>query len=88
MIREIFILMIGILLINILFSLYGISKVPSSAERVVGANLIGTKVVAIMILIAFLRKEEFILDVALTYTLLGYIATLCVAKYLELREER
>lgn len=82
--ETVFAAVIAILLLNIFLSLVGIWRARTPAEKVAGTNLIGTKVMAIMVIMAFYRREAFILDVALTYTLVGYIATILVAKYLEI----
>lgn len=75
----------AILLINVIFCLFRAAKGPSPGDRVIAINMITSKTIAVMALVSFLAHEELFLDVALTYTLIGYTATICVAKYLELK---
>lgn len=56
---------------------------PTSLDRVVVINVIGTKTVVIMVMMSFIYEEHFFVDVALVYALISFIATICVAKYLE-----
>lgn len=56
---------------------------PTSLDRNIVINIIGTKTVVIMVLMSFIYEEYFFIDVALVYALISFIATICVAKYLE-----
>ncbi len=56
---------------------------PTSLDRVMVINVIATKTVVIMVLMSFIYEEHYFIDVALVYALIGFIATICVAKYLE-----
>lgn len=74
----------GIILILATFlCLYRAVVGPSEADRVVAINIIGTKTVVIISLIAFVLKQEFFLDVALVYALISFAATVGIAKYME-----
>lgn len=67
----------------ILFSFIRGIAGPTSLDRVVVLNVIGTKTVVIMVMMSFIYEEAFFVDVALVYALISFIATICVAKYLE-----
>lgn len=56
---------------------------PTSLDRNIVINVIGTKTVVIMVLMSFIYEEHFFIDVALVYALISFIATISVAKYLE-----
>ena len=56
---------------------------PTSLDRNIVINVIGTKTVVIMVLMSFIYEELFFIDVALVYALISFVATICVAKYLE-----
>ncbi|MFW6279281.1 MAG: monovalent cation/H+ antiporter complex subunit F [Bacillota bacterium] len=56
---------------------------PTSLDRNIVINIIGTKTVVIMVLMSFIYEEYYFIDVALVYALISFIATICVAKYLE-----
>lgn len=55
---------------------------PTAADRVVSINIISTKVVTIIVLIALTTKQESYVNVALVYAMIGFVATIGVAKYL------
>ena len=56
---------------------------PTSLDRNIVINIIGTKTVVIMILMSYIYDEIYFIDVAMVYALISFIATICVAKYLE-----
>lgn len=64
-------------------SLYRAYAGPLAADRVVAINVISTKITIIITLIAILTDQEFFIDVAVVYAMMGFIATISVAKYLE-----
>ena len=55
---------------------------PTPEERIVAINMISTKVTAIITMIALITAQTFYVDVALVYALLGFIATIGLAKLL------
>jgi multicomponent Na+:H+ antiporter subunit F len=55
---------------------------PTAADRVVAINMITTKVATIIVMIALVTAQESYVEVALVYALIGFIATIGVAKYL------
>jgi multicomponent Na+:H+ antiporter subunit F len=50
-------------------------------DRILAANLFGTNVVVLIVLIGHLRVTEFFIDVALTYGLVNFITTLALLRY-------
>ena len=56
---------------------------PSVADRVISINVIGTKTVAIMVLVSYVFHKDYFLDIALVYALIAFLATVGVAKYLQ-----
>jgi len=65
-------------------SLYRAVVGPSSADRVVAINVIGTKTVVVLILIGYIFQEvPYYVDVALVYTLISFLLTIGVARYIE-----
>jgi multicomponent Na+:H+ antiporter subunit F len=55
---------------------------PSAADRIVAINMISTKVTTIIVLIALITKQNSYVNVALVYAMIGFLATIAVAKYL------
>ena len=56
---------------------------PTTADRVVAINVIGTKTMVIIALVSFIFGQEFFLDVSLVYALIAFVMTIGVAKYME-----
>ncbi|MFB6266905.1 MAG: monovalent cation/H+ antiporter complex subunit F [Halodesulfurarchaeum sp.] len=54
---------------------------PTVPDRVVALDTIGTNVVAIAVLFAFVTGESLFITVALVLTIIGFISTVTVAKY-------
>lgn len=73
------VVLVGMILFSFIRGIAG----PTSLDRVVVINVIGTKTVVIMVMMSFIYEEYFFVDVALVYALISFIATICVAKYLE-----
>jgi multicomponent Na+:H+ antiporter subunit F len=63
--------------------LYRVVRGPSVFDRLLGAGVIGTKIVTLILLIGelFGRLDMFI-DIALAYAILNFIGSLAVAKYM------
>lgn len=80
--------MINIILITlILLSLLRIVLGPSIWDRLLGFNLLTAKVTILIILIAFDTQTEYLLDIAITYTLLSFIGTIFIANYIQRKEK-
>ena len=63
-------------------SLYRAYQGPTAADRIVAINVISSKVVTIIVLIALLTFQESYVNVALVYAMVGFSATIAVSKYL------
>ncbi len=55
---------------------------PTPEDRIVAINMIATKVTVIIVLIALITRQSTYVGVALIYALLGFIATIGLAKLL------
>jgi multicomponent Na+:H+ antiporter subunit F len=57
---------------------------PGFLNRIVAVNVIGTKIVAILVLMGFLyNRIDMFVDISLVYALLNFVGTVTAAKYLE-----
>ncbi len=63
-------------------ALYRAYRGPTAADRVVAINVITTKVVTIIVLIATITNQSSYINVALVYALIGFMTTIGVGKYL------
>ena len=86
---EKFIICIGLaILILMLVSLVRIILGPSTIDRLVGVNIIGTKsTILIIIMGTLLGRVEMYVDIALAYALLNFIASLAAARFFQRNRE-
>ncbi len=75
-------IVLAILSLTIFFCLYRAVLGPTIPDRIIGINVIGTKVVVMFALVAVIFKEAFFFDLALIYALLLYVTTLAFIRYL------
>jgi multicomponent Na+:H+ antiporter subunit F len=71
-----------VILANIAASLVRVLKGPTRADRMMGAQLIGTGGVAILVLLSLVHQQPGILDVALLLALLAAFAAVAFVKSL------
>ena len=60
---------------------YRVIRGPTTPDRVVALDTIGTNVVAIAILFALGTDSGFFIDVGLVLAIIGFISTIAVARY-------
>ncbi len=56
---------------------------PTAPDRVAAINIMGTKTLIIITLIARIYGQEYFLDIAMVYALMSFVTTIGIAKYLE-----
>lgn len=72
-------------------SILGLLRVfigPTTADRLVGINLVAAQVLALIVIAAVDQKNWVYLDVALVYDIFGFIGILAVARLFGKREEK
>ena len=57
---------------------------PTIYDRILAVNMIGTKTVLLIAVIAFMSGRTDILDIALTYALINFISVVAVLKLVEM----
>jgi multicomponent Na+:H+ antiporter subunit F len=84
---ESFLLTISLILgILVLLSLYRGVLGPTVFDRIIGVGFVGSKAMAILVLMGFLFKRvDMFVDISLAYSLLIFIGTLVFAKYFQKR---
>lgn len=60
---------------------YRVIKGPTTPDRVVALDTIGTNVVAIALLYAILSRQGFFVTTSLVLAIIGFISTITVARY-------
>ena len=72
------------ILFTVSLCLYRAFRGPEIIDRMVAVNVIGTKTIAIILLIGIIfERVDFFIDIALVYALINFIGTLAFSKYLE-----
>ncbi len=57
---------------------------PTTIDRMIGVNIIGTKTTILLLIIGLLfHRIDMFIDLALTYALLNFLASLAAARLLE-----
>ena len=75
--------------ITLLFAanLYRVFRGPTVFDRTIGAGLIGTNAILVLVLIGFLyQRVDLFVDLALAYGMLNFIGIVALAKYFERKE--
>ena len=65
----------------LLLSFYRVIKGPSIWDRLLGFNLVSTKIVAIVILFAAINDTGYLLDLAIIYALFAFIGEIFIALF-------
>jgi len=52
------------------------------ADRLIGADLVGTLILAVLVIVALIRSNALYIDVALGLAVLGFVSTIALAKYI------
>jgi multicomponent Na+:H+ antiporter subunit F len=68
---------------TIFLALYRAVFGPGVFNQAVAMNVIGTKVIVLLIVIGYIFERPVFVDIALLYAVLNFVATLIMAKYLE-----
>ncbi len=60
---------------------------PTVWDRLLGMNLVTTKIVMSIAVLAVLVERSFLIDIAIVYSLLGFIASVLIARFIENKGE-
>lgn len=71
------------LLVNAFACLYRALAGPTLPDRILAANVIGTKTLVVLVLLGLTLNQGLWLDVALVYGLLSFTITLVIGRLLE-----
>lgn len=66
-----------------LFPLYRIISGPTIADRIVGIEKLGILVTSIGVVYILLTNQSWMIDIVIAWTILSFISTLTLSKYLE-----
>ncbi len=72
-----------LIVVTVLLSLYRAVAGPGVFNRVAAVNIIGTKTIALLVVMGYYFERPYFFDIALLYAMINFIGTLVFAKYLE-----
>ncbi len=81
--EMVFLIFIGGIVLAIFLAFIRLLKGPSVPDRAVALDALTTITTALMVLLALYMKRGIFLDVALTYSIIGFIGVLSLAKFFE-----
>jgi len=61
---------------------------PSVWDRLLGMNLVATKIIVIIVVFASMHETAYLLDFAIIYALSGFIGTIFITLFLSERNRR
>ena len=80
--------MFWVLIVYLFLAFVRVIKGPTIWDRLLGMNVIATKIIVIIIIYAAISDTSFLLDFAIIYTLSGFIGTIYIALFFADRKER
>jgi multicomponent Na+:H+ antiporter subunit F len=79
-IEYLLVIALGILMLPMMYALW---RGPTTGDRVLAMEVIGTLGVLILLVLSVVQERPIYLDVALLLTLFSFLGTLVMARYLE-----
>lgn len=56
---------------------------PTIWDRLLGLNMISTKITIAIVMLAVIMDKSLFLDIALVYAILGFIGTVLISRFIE-----
>jgi len=78
---TLFLGLIGLFVLTTVVALYRVVRGPTTQDRVIAVNAVGTTTVLVIALIAAVFDEPAFLDVAIVYALLNFIMSIAISKF-------
>jgi len=72
-----------LMLVSVLLCLVRIALGPTAADRIMAVDIFGIVIVSFCAFLTFQTGRSWYLDIAISWSLLNFIGTITLAKYLE-----
>ena len=86
MIHDLLLLTMVSLLVSVGLTLVRALKGPTSYDRILSANVVGTMTVVGVCVLGFLKERPEFLDLAVVYALVNFVATVAILRFVEQRK--
>ncbi|MFW5684162.1 MAG: monovalent cation/H+ antiporter complex subunit F [Spirochaetota bacterium] len=60
---------------------------PTVWDRLLGMSLISSKIIVAIVIVAVILERSFLMDIAIIYSLLGFISSVLIARFIEKKGE-
>lgn len=70
----------GVLGLCLFPCLYRAFRGPTAADRVIAVNMTGTLTIALILFLSLLLKEGYLMDIALIYAMLSFLAVVLLCR--------
>lgn len=73
-----------------LLSVGGILRIligPTVWDRLLGMSLISSKIIVAIVIAAVITERSFLMDIAIIYSLLGFLSSVLIARFIERKGE-
>ncbi len=74
---------IGLLILCSFMCLFRVGRGPTAPDRTVAIDILGTLVVGFCAIWSIITKKDLYMNIAISWSLLNFIGSLALAKYLE-----
>jgi multicomponent Na+:H+ antiporter subunit F len=81
LVGAVFLSLAGGFVLAAILSMYRVFQGPTTQDRVIGVNAVGTTTVLIIVLIAAVFDEPMFLDIAIVYALLNFLMSIAISKF-------
>lgn len=75
-------------LVSVLMLIIRMVLGSTAFDRILAVNCAGTLIVALVALAGFIFKTEYFLDIAITYALINFIATIALLRYFQFKSDQ
>lgn len=73
----------ALLIVCTFLCLYRVGRGPTAPDRTVAIDILGTVVVGFCAILSIVTKRDLYMNIAISWSLLNFIGSLALAKYLE-----
>jgi len=81
-----YLVILAALLVSILMAMARAILGPTSFDRILSVNAVGTTTVVVVAVMGFLKGRPDFLDLALIYALVNFVATIAVLRFMERKD--